>query len=230
MLTLVRLAAVSAFVIALATPASAHNPDSDAGRFEYALVEPGTGHGRSISATSNSWEHLERLRDRETEPFFWFVLSGRAWIARDAATVAEATRILAPVRELGKKQGKLGAKQGEYGARQGRLGAEQGKLGARQGVLGARLGQLASRSASRRGESAATRAERHRIEDEMAELGRQQRELGRRQGPFGKEQARLGAQQSELGKQQASASKRARGELERLGERAVHEGRATRAD
>lgn len=210
-----RLAPSLALAIALAGAAGpalarsiTHGFDDD---FEYARVDRRDGHDHSTFSTSTTaWERVDRLLDKEDGPVFWFSLDGQAYLVRDAATVAEARRIVRPMHELGKKQGKLGAKQG---------------------VLGARLAALAGRSVSRGGrERASMRAERRRIEEEMEELGRQMEQLGGRQAPLGEEQAILGAQQAELGRQQSFASKKAGEDLRRVARRARDEGRARRVD
>lgn len=225
------LFALAVVLLAGAAPAlagDAHGFDDD---FEYAVVDRHDGQRNStFSSSTRDWEEINRLLEREKGPVFWFALDGRSHLVRDAATVAEAKRIVQPMHELGKRQGKLGARQGKLGARQGRLGGEQGRLGARQAVLGARLASLALRSTRDGRERAATRAERRRIEDEMEELSREIEELGRRHEPLGDEQAVLGKQQAELGKRQASASKRAGAELRRLAARARDDGRARRVD
>jgi hypothetical protein len=225
------LFALATVLLAGAAPAwagNAHGFDDD---FEYAVVDRQDGQRNStFSNSTHDWEEINDLLGREKGPVFWFSLDGRSYLVRDAATVAEAKRIVQPMHELGKKQGKLGARQGAIGARQGRYGAEQGRLGARQGVLGARLAALSLRSTRGGRESASTRAERRRIEDEMEELSREIEELGRRHDPLGDEQAVLGKQQAELGKRQASASKKAGAELRRLAADARDDGRAKRVD
>lgn len=217
------LAAGSAPALALT-----HGQDGD--RFEYALHDPDTDAGSTFSTSNRSWRDVARRFDGERDPVLWFALDGRSYLVRDPATVARARTILAPVRELGKKQGKLGAKQGALGGEQGRLGAEQGRIGARQGELAARLSRLAVRAARSDGESASMRAERREIEAQMRELGRRQEELGRRQEPLGERQRALGEQQAELGRQQAKASRRASAALMSLAERARADGRARRVD
>jgi hypothetical protein len=232
-----RLAPILFLSAALLAPASGpalagsstHGFDDD---FEYAVVDRDEGERNStFCTTTTAWEKVDRLLKGEKGPAFWFALDGRSYLVRDASTVAEARRIVEPMHQLGKKQGKLGAKQGAIGARQGHLGGEQGRIGARQGMLGARLASLAARSVARGGrESASLRAERRRIEDEMEELGERMEALSRRHEPLAGEQAALGAQQAELGKQQASASKKAGEELRRLARRAREDGTAQRVD
>jgi bla regulator protein BlaR1 len=191
----------------------AHGDDGD---FEYALVEADRDKGSTISMSGRSFDHLDRLLDEEPGAFLWFALDGRSYLVRDQATIDQAMRITAPMRELGEKQGKLGARQGELGAKQGELGGRQGVLGARQGALAARLASLA------------TRAERRRIEDEMDELGREMEELSRLMEPLSEQQGILGEQQAALGRKQSSATKKAHAELRRLVERAKSDGRARR--
>jgi bla regulator protein BlaR1 len=189
--------------------------------FEYALYDPRTDQRVTFLSSADSWRTLERELRGEKVPLFWFSDEGRSWLVRDPATVAEARRILAPIHDLARKQGKLGAKQGALGARQGKLGAEQGRLGARQAMLGVRLGGLVPRP---------TRGERRRLEAEIEKLGREQDRLGRLQEPLGEQQRVLGEQQEELGRRQASASKKAGVELRRLARHAREDGRARRVD
>lgn len=223
--------ATAVLAAALVLPAAgtafawSHGHDDD---FEYVLHDPRTDTRSTYMTTTGAWDRVEDLLEEATGPVFWFSIDGDGYVVDDPSTVEEAKRILVPVHELGKKQGKLGAKQGSLGAKQGELGAEQGRLGARQGALAARLAALSLRSAFRDGESAALRAERRELEAEMEELAREQRELGRRQEPLGARQRALGAQQAELGRQQASASRKAGAELRRLAERAREDGRARR--
>ena len=206
-----------------------HGFDDD---FEYAVLGPRDGDRSNVFSTSTTaWERVDRLLGNEKGPAFWFALDGRSYLVRDAATVAEARRIVEPMHQLGRKQGRLGAKQGALGAKQGRLGGAQGRLGARQGALAARLASLSIRSARRDGrESASLRAERRRIQAEMEELSREMDALGRDHEPLAERQAALGEQQAELGRQQASASKQAGAELRRLARRAREDGTARRID
>ena len=196
--------------------------------FEYALYDPRSDGRNTFLSSADTWEKLERQLENEKVPVFWFSDDGRSWLVRDPATVAEARRMLAPVHELAKKQGKLGARQGALGAKQGRLGAQQGKLGARQAMIGVKLSGAVARS-NRRGKAYSSE-ERRRLEDEMEELGREQERLGRLQEPLGEQQRVLGEQQGELGKRQASASKKAGADLRRLAERAREDGSARRLD
>ena len=223
-----------AFLVAAALPSTARASSyafgsDDTDKFEFALVEADDERGSTISVTSRSLESIERLKDQEPGAFFWFTLDGRSYLVREPATVEEAMRITAPMRELGRKQGKLGAKQGALGARQGEIGGQQGALGARQGALGARLAALAM-NAAYDGDSKATRTRREKIEEEMEDLGRQIEELSRRMEPLNAEQEILAEQQSALGRQQESASRKAIAELRRLAERARKDGRAQRVE
>ncbi len=102
--------------------------------FEYALVDRRDGHDHSTFSTSTTaWERVDRLLDDEKGPVFWFSLDGQAYLARDAATVAEARRIVQPMHELGKKQGKLGAQQGVLGAQQAELVRQQSSASKKAG-------------------------------------------------------------------------------------------------
>jgi hypothetical protein len=216
-------------VLALAASASlAHaetsHHDSDAPRvarsfasgddddFEYVLVD---GSGNTVvNSGSGDWRDIDH-RSRGDRPALWFGLDGRRYVVRDRALLDRAEDIVAPMRELGRRQGELGRRQGELGRRQGEIGRRQGELGRRQG-------EIAMRRLDRPDDDELDR-ESDAIARQMEELGRRESELGRQQEPLGREQERLG----EL---QTRASHRAGQELRRLAEQAVADGRADRAE
>jgi beta-lactamase regulating signal transducer with metallopeptidase domain len=164
-----------------------------------------------MNGSTRDIEKVRRLR-KNGEDIFWFRRDGKAYVVRDAATLAQVERIWEPI-------GELGAKQGELGAQQGALGGRQGALGAKQGVLGAKQGALAAERA-RRGDEADEREIRKRqreIEDEMDELSDQMEDLGR-------EMEKLGERMEDLGRQMEAASAKAEKEMQALMAQAIRSG------
>lgn len=213
-----------------------HFGSHDSGRdFYWAVVERDDDGDLQMSGSVDhrDWELLDELAGDRRDALLWFREDGQSWMTRDDDSIERARHIVAPMQELGKRQGELGRKQGELGRQQGELGRQQGRLGARQGRLGARQG-IVSRDlarADRRGES--TRAfelELREIEAEMQALGDEQQALARKQEPLGERQGILGSQQAELGRQQEAASKRAESALRTLARELIRHGRATRVE
>jgi len=221
------LAALACVALPALASAGSYTFGSGSDDFEYALFKT-DGDDVSISTSSGDWRDIQRMAEREKGPAFWFARDGREWIVRDAALVAEAERILEPVQEIGREQGRIGALQGRIGAQQGKIGARQGRLGAKQGALGARLSALAVEASWDGRESKDAKAERREIEAAMDELGEEMEELSRLMEPLAEQQSELGAQQGALGKKQAAASKKAGAELEKLADRAIDAKRAVR--
>jgi hypothetical protein len=168
--------------------------------FSYAVIEP-RNHTVTGSTNDRDRKVIQRLLETSDRDVLWFDLRGRHYVVRDRATVAEVEKRLAPMRELGERQGRLGAEQGTLGGRQARIGGRQARIGARQGLLGARLA-LASLGLDDE------RRRRAGIEREMEELGRQQDELARQQEPLARKQEELGRRQSDLGREMERLSAR----------------------
>jgi hypothetical protein len=187
--------------------------------FQYALVEPGE-HETMIASDADAMGEVARVQDeakRTSQRLWWFRLEGRSYLVRDRDETAQAAKILAPIQELGARQGKLGAEQGRWGAMQGELGALQGRIGALQAQIA-----LANAYAS----SDADRRDTEDLERQVRELRDQARELGDEQRSLGEKQRALGERQGELGRRQAVASKHAFGDLKALAKEAVANGRA----
>ena len=196
-----------------------YTTDSKDGGFSYALFQPGSNTTISVGDEEDR-KKFTRLMKTIDEETLWFSIGGKDYVVTDASIVSEADDILAPMRELGERQGRLGGIQGELGAQQGQLGARQGALGARQGELGARLAAVVlDRDADE---------ERAEIEREMRVLERKQEALSREQEPLGRKQAELGRKQAELGKQQERISARAGAAIRELADECIANGKAKR--
>ena len=169
-----------------------------ANRLSYVLM---TGDGSNMMSGSTDDIRRARALQAGNAPLLYVRQDGVAYVIRDPAILRRAEAIMAPQRELGRRQGALGAEQGELGRKQGALGKEQGRLGA-----------LMMDSTPR----------------QMGELGRQQGELGRRQAALGEQQAILGQQQAALGRHQARLAEAARLKLRALLADAIRRGVAQR--
>jgi hypothetical protein len=230
--------ALAAFALATCAGASTHSTtqtsrsgdgfhygswsdDSDGSRdsFQWAIVEPGAHESMSAS-DRDSWNTVSRVQDeakRLGQPLFWFRMNGRSYLVRDRELTERATRIVAPMQEIGAKQGRIGAQQGKWGGLQGKLGALQGRIGAMQARIA-----VASMNAS----SDQDRRDLADLKNQVRDLGDQARELGEEQRTLGDRQRTLGAQQGELGRQQAAASKIAIHDLKGLAKDALGSGHA----
>ena len=187
------------FLIAIAPVQALHADSAD--RMSYVLLT-----GKDGSAMMNgSTDDVRRARSLQAgDASLLFVRQGGvAYVIRDPALLRRAEAIMAPQRELGRRQGELGKQQGELGRRQGELGAEQGRLGAM--MANARV-------------------------SELGELGRKQDELGGRQGELGKQQGELGKRQGDLGREQARLAELAKPQFRALLDEAIRRGLARRVD
>jgi hypothetical protein len=229
-------AALGALLVLLAPPAArgeSHTTthtysygwsDTDSNdRFGWALFDP---RDRSMSCSTDTDELADITADLagERSKVLWFRLDGDPYVLRDRDLVRKAEEILAPMREIGEKQGKLGHRQGELGRRQGELGRRQGELGARQAALSLKLARLSVETDAEGDREA--RREARAIQDRIDAMSAEQAELGRQQAPLAREQGELGRQQGELGQQMSRESRRAGEALRRLAEEAVRDGRA----
>ena len=185
-------------LLSLAPVQALHAGSAD--RLSYMLM---TADGSSHSSGSSDDFKLAHRYHSGKAPMLFIRADGAAYVIRDPLILRRAEAIMAPQRELGRRQGELGAQQGALGKRQGALGAEQG-----------RLAKLMLDSPAR----------------QMGEFGRQQGELGRRQAALGEQQAALGRQQAALGRHQARAAEAARPKLRALLADAIRRGVAQRVD
>jgi hypothetical protein len=206
-----------------------HDGDEDDDDFEYAVILDDHQTTCSVSE-SHSWKEISRLQKQFDHPVVWFRNDhGDTYVIHDARWVKRAQEIIAPMSELGQKQGELGKVQGELGARQGRLGARQGELGMRQAAISMRLNALESRIDRRRdrGESVSDlERERASIQEEVRKLEREADSLSDEQERLGARQEELGQRQEVLGKEQERVSVKARADLKTLTEQAVEMGAA----
>jgi beta-lactamase regulating signal transducer with metallopeptidase domain len=158
----------------------------------YALVRKGE-EGIAMSGSSDDIEQIRAAQGSIDGDFLWFRRDGKAWVVRDADTLARARQAWAPTEALNSEMQALNARMqphseklealsarmeslsegSEQEAPEMRaaseqmeaLGEQMGELGERQAVLGA---QLASADDSRRAQ----------LESEMEALGAQQEALG----------------------------------------------------
>jgi len=152
---------------------------------------------------------------------FRFRLDGEDYVVRDAALVAEADRVVEPMREIGQEMGVLGGEMGRHGAAMGRLGGRMGALGARMAALETRL---ATRSASREERDAA----RARLDAMRSEVSRLHDELSAKQSVHADRQRELSRRMSELSARQREVSREVREQLREIARRALREGKAER--
>ena len=185
-------------LLAIAPVQAAYADSAD--RLSYVLL---TGDGSNMMSSSSDDIRHARALQAGGAPLLFVRQDGVAYVIRNPAILGRANAIMAPQRELGRRQGALGEQQGELGRKQGALGAEQGRLGA-----------LMMNSTPR----------------QMGELGRQQGELGRRQAALGEQQAILGRQQAALGRHQARLAEAAKPKLRALVADAIRRGLAQRVD
>ena len=185
-------------LLAIAPVQAAYADSAD--RLSYVLL---TGDGSNMMSSSSDDIRRARALQAGGAPLLFVRQNGVAYVIRNPAILGRANAIMAPQRELGRRQGALGEQQGELGRKQGALGAEQGRLGA-----------LMMNSTPR----------------QMGELGRQQGELGRRQAALGEQQAILGRQQAALGRHQARLAEAAKPKLRALVADAIRRGLAQRVD
>jgi len=190
--------------------------------FQYALVEPGEHASLSVS-DGDQWPAViraQREAKRLDRRVFWFRLDGRSYLVTDADLTARAAKTLAPIQELGERQGMLGAQQGRWGALQGQLGALEGRIGALQA-------RVAVASAMDRDErSDADDADLAALKREVEDLRAQARELAEQQRGLGEKQHALGRRQGELGRQQKTEWRSAFADLRALAKEALASGRA----
>jgi chromosome segregation ATPase len=86
---------------------------------------------RDANQMSGSMHDLARARRLAGDgPALFARQNGHEWLIRDAKLLARAKLLLAPIEELGRKQGALGEKQGALGAQEGELGRKMGALSA----------------------------------------------------------------------------------------------------
>jgi hypothetical protein len=119
--------------------------------FEYAVILD--DHQTTCSVSDTRFVERDRRLQKRIRPSGRLVSqrsTADTYVIHDARWVKRAREIIAPMSELGQKQGELGKVQGELGRRQGRLGARQGEIGMRQAAISMRLDALESRIDRRR--------------------------------------------------------------------------------
>ena len=114
------------------------------------ILADGDGHSYHWGSTSDSQE-VKRLRTQNGGVFLYYRRDGKAYVVRDAETIAR-------IRAEMKDQLALGGRQAELGKLQAELGAQQGRLGAKQAAVAAEHAALATRMAHRHGEESSVHA------------------------------------------------------------------------
>ncbi|HEX6904786.1 MAG TPA: M56 family metallopeptidase [Thermoanaerobaculia bacterium] len=170
--------------------------------------------GENNTIMNGSTRDIEKVRQlrKGGEDIFWFRRDGKAYVVRDAATLAQVEKIWEPIGELGAKQGELGAQQGALGGKQGALGAKQGALGAQQGTLAAER--------VRRG----SEADEREIEKRQREIEKDMDQLSREMEDLGGEMEALGRQMEDLGRRMEAASAKAEKDMQALMAQAIRSG------
>ena len=158
----------------------------------YALVRKGED-GFAMSGSSDDIAQIRAAQDSLDSDFLWFRRDGKAWVVRDADTLARARQAWAPTEALNTQMQALNARMQPHNEKlealsarmqtlsesaghespemraasqqMEALGEQMGELGERQAALGA---QLASADDSRRAQ----------LESEMEALGAKQEALG----------------------------------------------------
>lgn len=123
-----------------------HVQDDDGEGFEYAIIDPTTS--SMTSSAHRDFGSLKRLGRGATSQVFWFSLDGKDYLVRDEEWVAKAKRNVAPMQELGRRQGELGAQQSAVGQQQSKLGECIEALRAKQEPLADRQRELGRRQAA----------------------------------------------------------------------------------
>ena len=177
-----------------------------------------------------------------------FNSGGTQYVIRDGSTVEEATKLLRPMEELGRKQSELGEQQSELGEKQSALGQKQAALvqapldSATTKHLQEQLHDLETKlhqidiekdlktaeDAMRKLGSLQTKLGemQSRMAAAQGLMGEKQGLLGEEQGKLGEQQGRLGQMQGELGAQQAREARRIEQQLRELIRRAQERGLA----
>ena len=132
----------------------------------YALVRPGH-HGTSGSGNNADWKQIEAAKRAIPGEFLWFRHAGKAYVVRDAGTVAQVVEAWAPVQRLGDEMDGYGREMDQHGKAMEALGRQMEQAGEKAGE--------AARGHSRQGE--------RKIEG----LGREQERLGRQMEKLGRE-------------------------------------------
>jgi len=192
----------------------------DASRNAYVLTQ---GNNQYLMSGSVADLHQAQRLD-DGNGVLWLRRDGKAYVVRDAATLARFRQLYAETTRLGEAQGKLGDQQGKLGERQGEIGARMGEIGARIGALAAQQAQLALAAAGEGDAAAGEAAAAARREVEKARAEMEQPAMREEMRQLARQQTELGRQQAELGKQQAAASARAQREADALIRQAIGDG------
>jgi beta-lactamase regulating signal transducer with metallopeptidase domain len=181
-----------------ATPAPAARPvarisigNRDNGD-SYALVRKGE-EGIAMSGSSDDIDQIRAAQGSIDGDFLWFRRDGKAWVVRDADTLARARQAWAPTEGLNTQMQALNARMQPHSEKLEALGARMQALSESAGhespemraaseqmeALGEQMGELGERQAALGAQLAsADDSRRAQLESEMRALGAQQEALG----------------------------------------------------
>ncbi|HEX7341207.1 MAG TPA: M56 family metallopeptidase [Rhodanobacteraceae bacterium] len=148
----------------------------------------------SIHGTQADLRTIKHLGSKAA-PLVWFRGQGETWQSRNAAVVAQARKIWAPVTQLAQQQGELAGKQGEISGREAGLAARAGAMAQRNAALARREAALARRQAQLATRVVAAAQQQHQA---SAQLVADQRSTQSRQQALQRQQANLEKQQATL--------------------------------
>ena len=175
--------------------------------------------GRDAAHMSGSSGDVDAARalQKGDEPLLYLRRDGKAWVIRDAATLAKVRAAWAPARKVGAKMEPLGKKMELIGGRMGQVGEKMEPIGERMGEVGVAL--ASERDEARR---EALRAEMDGLQEKMRVLQQKMEALSAEMKPFSSEMERLGAEMQPL-------ADRAHEETDAIAGAAIENGTATRA-
>lgn len=156
------------------------------------------GRDNSVSGSGDNTDFraARDVRARMHGAYLWFRVGNDSYVTQDAEALRTLREALAPVEELGRRQGEIGRKQGEIGRLQGEVGRLQGRIGADQGRLAAHEASIAMDDRERSSEKHDLDRRHDDLSRQMNELGAQMQRLSHRMEPLSRQQSELGAQQS----------------------------------
>jgi len=178
---------------------TAATPGGERERSGYALVRKDRD-GFSMSGNIDDADDIRAARDSIDGDFLWFRRDGKAWVVRDAETLARARQAWAATDALGEQMQALDARMKPHSERMQALGARMEALGkdnafdspearaatANMEALGRQIQTLAGRQVALAGRMhGATEAERARLEREQEAIAREQEAPSRQMARHG---------------------------------------------
>ena len=193
------------------------------------------GESALFNGSDLDFEQARRLHE-DGQPMLWFRHDDKAYLVRDAATIARAEAIYRPVTELAREQGKLAGKQGKLAGKQAGLAAREAGLARQQAALAQQQAELARQAAAGSDSDTAANVREARLqalEKEQAKLEAKRAALERmtasRRHDLETQQAEFEKQQHLLVQRQQQASRQADRQMQQLLEEAIRQGKATPA-